>query len=71
MLMTISYGKGRVFHLTLGHVSPREAAPFRAIACAGYATLVQRGTEWAATGAVTQQVPADFPSTEQISLRLN
>jgi len=71
MLMTISYGKGRVFHLTLGHVSPREVAPFRAIACAGYATLVQRGTEWAATGAVTQQVPADFPSAEQISLRLN
>ena len=27
MLMAISYGKGRVFHTTLGHVGPKEAPP--------------------------------------------
>ena len=27
MFMTIQYGKGRVFHNTLGHVGPNESAP--------------------------------------------
>jgi uncharacterized protein len=69
MVMTIAYGKGRVFHLTLGHVNSSEKVPYLALACAGYATLVQRGTEWAATGLVTQPVPADFPTAEAVSLR--
>ncbi len=69
MLMAISYGKGRVFHTTLGHVSPKETPPFPAIACAGFIVTLQRGTEWAATGKVTQKVPADFPTAEQTSLR--
>jgi hypothetical protein len=69
MLMTISYGRGRVFHLTLGHVNASDRPPFAAIACAGFATLVQRGTEWAATGQVTQPVPADFPTAEHTVLR--
>jgi len=30
---------------------------------------LQRGTEWAATGEVTQAVPADFPGTDRPSLR--
>jgi type 1 glutamine amidotransferase len=54
ILMVISYGKGRVFHTTLGHDLP-------ALACVGFITTFQRGTEWAATGKVTQKVPADFP----------
>ncbi len=69
MLMAISYGKGRVFHTTLGHVGPRETPPFPAIACAGFIVTLQRGTEWAASGKVTQKVPADFPTTEKTSLR--
>jgi uncharacterized protein len=30
---------------------------------------LQRGTEWAATGKVTQKVPTDFPTVDKVSLR--
>src|SRR5262249_27815616 len=49
MLMTISYGNGRVFHTVLGH-------NVEAMQCAGFIVTLQRGTEWAATGKVTQKV---------------
>ena len=55
MLMALSYGKGRVFHTTLGH-DPE------AIRCVGFVTTFARGVEWAATGKVTQKVPDDFPT---------
>jgi type 1 glutamine amidotransferase len=55
LLMSIGYGKGRVFHTALGH-------GLEAIKCQGFATTLQRGVEWAATGKVTQKVPADFPN---------
>ena len=56
MLMTISYGDGRVFHTPMGH-------DVEAMRCRGFFTIIQRGTEWAATGAVkrTAKVPDDFP----------
>ena len=69
MLMAIAYGKGRVFHTTLGHVGTKETPPYAAIACTGFVVTLQRGTEWAATGKVTQKVPADFPTAEKTSLR--
>ncbi|HEX2853077.1 MAG TPA: ThuA domain-containing protein [Opitutaceae bacterium] len=69
VLMAISYGKGRVFHTTLGHVSPGDKPPFLPLTSVGFIVTLQRGTEWAATGAVTQKVPADFPTAEKTSLR--
>lgn len=57
MLMAISYGEGRVFHTTLGH-SPE------AMQCVGFICTLQRGTEWAATGKVTQALPEDFPGNK-------
>ena len=60
MLMAINYGKGRVFHTTLGHFD-------YSMECAGFITTLQRGAEWAATGKVTQKVPKDFP-TEKSSV---
>ena len=69
MLMTITYGKGRVFHTTLGHVGPNDKAPYLPLDCAGFIVTLQRGTEWAATGAVTQKIPADFPTAEKTSVR--
>ena len=69
MLMTIAYGKGRVFHTTLGHVGPKETPPYPPLNCVGFIVTLQRGTEWAATGDVTQPVPADFPTAEKISVR--
>jgi uncharacterized protein len=62
MLMALRYGKGRVFHTTLGH----DAA---ALSCVGFITTFQRGTEWAATGKVTQKVPKNFPTATVISMR--
>jgi type 1 glutamine amidotransferase len=62
ILMVIHFGKGRVFHTTLGH-------DIAAMNCAGFITTYQRGTEWAATGKVTQKVPADFPTAEKANTR--
>lgn len=69
MLMTIQYGKGRVFHTTLGHVNSSEKPPFLSLVCTGFIVTLQRGTEWAATGKVTQEIPADFPTAEKTSIR--
>lgn len=69
MFMTIQYGKGRVFHNTLGHVGPTETGSVPSLSSVGYIVSIQRGTEWAATGAVTQKVPADFPTAARTSLR--
>ena len=62
MLMTIEYGKGRVFHTCLGHDDK---------SCEGVGFIVTflRGTEWAATGRVTTPVPADFPNAEKTTYR--
>ncbi len=64
MLMVLRYGKGRIFHTTLGH-------DVFALSCAGFITTFQRGAEWAATGKVTQKVPADFPTAKTVSYRVD
>ncbi|HEV3117567.1 MAG TPA: ThuA domain-containing protein [Gemmataceae bacterium] len=60
MLMVISYGKGRVFHTTLGH----DVGSMKDV---GFVTTLNRGAEWAATGRVSQQVPHNFPTAEKLS----
>jgi len=62
MLMVIDYGKGRVFHTTLGHDT---------LSCEGVGFMVSftRGVEWAATGQVTQEIPADFPAVDDATHR--
>ena len=45
ILWTVSYGKGRVFHMTLGHDETALNQP-------GVRTALARGTEWAGSGAV-------------------
>lgn len=66
VLMTITYGKGRIFHTTMGHA---EEGGGPAMQCAGFITTMQRGAEWAVTGNVTQPVPWDFPSAAEVVLR--
>jgi hypothetical protein len=39
------------------------------MSCVGFVTLLQRSTEWAATGKVTQKVPASFPTPSTVSYR--
>ncbi len=67
MLMVLNYGKGRVFHTALGHAD-EGGGP--AMHCAGFIETFQRGAEWAVTGAVTQPVPWDFPSSSSVFLRV-
>ncbi|TNJ41704.1 ThuA domain-containing protein [Tamlana fucoidanivorans] len=62
MLMTIDYGKGRIFHSAMGHMD-------YSFECVGFITTFQRGVEWAATGKVTQKVPEDFPTEQSVSIR--
>lgn len=61
MLMTIAYGKGRVFHTTLGHA-------VESMKDVGFVTTLNRGTEWVATGRVTLKVPANFPTAEKLQV---
>ncbi|HJZ78409.1 MAG TPA: ThuA domain-containing protein [Vicinamibacterales bacterium] len=61
-LIVVQYGRGRVFHTTLGH-------DVNAMSSVDFATTFQRGVEWAATGAVTQKVPASFPTATTVSYR--
>lgn len=62
MLLTIDYGKGRIFHTPMGHMDYSQE-------CVGFITSLCRGTEWAATGKVTQEIPKDFPTADKESAR--
>jgi type 1 glutamine amidotransferase len=62
MLMALNFGRGRVFHTTLGH-------DVNALSSVDFVVTFQRGTEWAATGKVTQKVPANFPTANSVSYR--
>ena len=41
----------------------------KAMQCAGFATALVRGAEWAATGKVTLPIPDDFPVGDAVSIR--
>lgn len=63
MLMVVDYGKGRVFHTTLGHNTT-------AMSDVGFQETVKRGVEWTATGEVTfPPVDATELSSEEVSVR--
>lgn len=61
-LMVLSFGKGRIFHTTFGH-------DMVALSSVDFVVTLQRGVEWAATGDVTQKVPATFPTADTVSYR--
>lgn len=68
LVFTVDYGKARIFHIMLGHAGDTlEDNP--AMQCTGFQVLLLRGAEWAATGKVTQKVPADFPTEKEVSYR--
>lgn len=62
MLMTVQFGKGRIFHSALGHADYSAE-------CVGFISTLQRGTQWAATGKVNIPIPADFPTEKAASQR--
>ena len=64
----VSYGKGRVYSSSMGHLWQGEIYP-EAYRCVGYQTTMIRVTEWLATGKVSYKIPGDFPTKDSTSLR--
>jgi hypothetical protein len=62
MVMVSQFGKGRVVHSAWGHDGV-------ALSSVDAVVIFQRGVEWAATGKVTQPVPANFPTANTVSYR--
>jgi len=62
VLFTVKYGKGRVFQNAMGH-TPKE------LKSVAFLATFLRGSEWAASGKVTQKVPDDFPTADKASVR--
>ncbi|MBI3666817.1 MAG: ThuA domain-containing protein [Acidobacteria bacterium] len=52
ILWTVEYGRGRVFHTTLGHDVEAMSSP-------GFGATLGRGAEWAATGRVETPPPPE------------
>lgn len=65
---TTTYGKGRVYVSTYGHVWPGDVQP-AGMRCAAVQTILQRAVQWLARRAVTIPVPADFPGASTVSVR--
>lgn len=65
---TVSYGKGRVYVSTYGHVWKGDVQP-ASMRCAAVQTIIPRAVQWLAKRPVTIPVPADFPGTKTVSLR--
>ena len=62
ILMVLNYGKGRIFHTTLGH----DDYSFEGV---GFIISFLRGVEWAATGKVSISIPDDFPTAKESTHR--
>ena len=61
-MLVVHFGKGRIFHTMLGH-------DINGLSSVDFVATFQRGTEWSATGAVTQKAPPTFPSATVVSYR--
>jgi len=64
---TVSFGKGRVYNSTFGHVWPKETNP-PGMRCAGFQTIMIRTLQWLAKRPVDFPIPADFPGETQTKL---
>lgn len=60
MIMTVAYGKGRVFHTPMGHAD-------YSMKCVGFQDVLRRGTQWAVAGKVTLDLASNFPTTKKVS----
>jgi type 1 glutamine amidotransferase len=63
-----TYGKGRVYISTYGHVWPGDVQP-PGLRDAAVQTIIPRALEWLARRPVTIPVPRDFPGTSAVSVR--
>jgi Uncharacterized protein conserved in bacteria len=65
---TTSFGKGRVYVSTYGHVWPGDVDP-PGMRCAAVQTIIPRALEWLARRAPNYPIPQDFPGTAAVSVR--
>jgi len=63
----ISYGKGRVYNSTFGHIWHNERMP-ESIRCVGFQTNFIRAIQWLAGREITYTVPDNFPGGKQAVL---
>jgi hypothetical protein len=69
----VTYGKGRVYCSSLGHVWSDENETHQPVdlLAADEQTLIPRAIEWLAGRPITVPVPSDFPTAEKTSIRQN
>jgi type 1 glutamine amidotransferase len=65
---TTTYGRGRVYVSTYGHVWRGDVQP-ASMRCAAVQTIIPRALQWLAKRPITIPVPADFPGTDVVSVR--
>jgi len=65
---TVTYGQGRVYTSTFGHVWRGDTQPAR-MRCAGVQTVMVRALQWLAGRKVDFPVPPDFPTSKKLSIR--
>lgn len=68
MIWWIPYGEGKVLTFLPGHLWGRQEDT-TALRCIGLRTLLQRSTEWLATGEVTTPIPDNFPGPDRVSVK--
>ncbi|MGN6371181.1 MAG: ThuA domain-containing protein, partial [Phycisphaerae bacterium] len=70
---TVSYGKGRVYCSSFGHVWKDESATNQPIdlRAADEQLLLERALQWLAHRPITLPLPPDFPTPQKTSLRPN
>ena len=67
MVWETTFGKGRAIVCSMGHFW-RGDTEFDSLHCVGFQTVLARGVEYLATGNVTLDVPANFPTKEKTSI---
>lgn len=67
MVWWTEFGEGKILTFLPGHLWEGQVDD-RAFRCVGFRTLLQRSTEWLATGEVTLPVPENFPTADEISV---
>lgn len=65
---TTTYGRGRVYISTYGHVWKGDVQP-ASMRCAAVQTIIPRALQWLAKRPVTIPMPLDFPGTNAVSVR--
>lgn len=64
----VTYGKGRVYNSTFGHVWEGDTNP-QSMRCVAFQTLLIRSVEWLSGKEITWPVPNNFPDDKKVQLQ--